>query len=133
MSIKGDVIAVGIAGAVLFAAAWYAKKKAGDAADALAKAVREGYDAARNALPYVDPTDSRNLAYTGANGFYQAITGDKVGTVGTALADAKAPGGMLEHMDWWQLANPGAALGGVVGNAIGKDWSIGTKLFDWTH
>jgi hypothetical protein len=46
MSLKGDIIAVGLAGAVLLAAGWYAKKKAADAADALAKSVQDAMDAA---------------------------------------------------------------------------------------
>lgn len=133
MSLKGDAIAVGIAGVVLLAAGWYAKKKAGEAADALAKLAQEGIDAAKKALPYVDPTDDRNLAYQGANGFYQAVTGDKVGTLGTGIYDATHEGGVLENMDWWQLANPAAAVGGVIGNSIGKRWSPGTQIYDWLH
>ena len=72
MGLRGDIIAVALAGAVLAAAAWYAKNK-------LAKA-------AEKVQPYVNPFDDRNLANQTAIGLYQAVTGSK-GTIGTDLYD----------------------------------------------
>lgn len=141
MSIKGDVIAVGIAGAVLFAAAWYAKKKVVENA------------------PNLNPFDEKNVINKAANSFYQDVTGDKNGTIGTGLYDI-THSGPLANVEWWQVFNPGAALGGMVGDAIGKapalndgtlnptsgnnviyrnlpgttaESSFGTKLYDWLH
>jgi hypothetical protein len=146
MSIKGDIIAVGLAGAVLLAAAWYAKRKIGAAADKV--------------LPLVNPADERNVVNQAAQGFYQTLTGDTNGTIGTGIYDLTHTGGALENVSWWQALNPGAALGGALGNAIGKapvlndgtlnpvsdnniiyrnlgasdgSSSFGTKLYDWLH
>jgi hypothetical protein len=87
MSIKGDVIVLGVAGVVLVAAAWYAKRKIGAAADALAELPGMAWDAAGAALPYLNPADARNIVNQGANGFYQIVTGDEVGTIGTKIYD----------------------------------------------
>lgn len=141
MSIKGDVIAVGIAGAVLFAAAWYAKKKIKDN------------------VPNVNPFDQNNVINKAANSLYQDVTGDKNGTIGTGLYDL-AHSGPLANIDWWQALNPGAALGGMAGAAIAnapilndgtlnptsgnnviyrnlpgttEQSTFGTKLYDWLH
>lgn len=155
MGVKGDLIAVGVAGAVLIAAAWYAKKKVGEVA--------------KEVLPLVDPTDSRNLANTAANAVFQKATGYK-GTIGTALYDYWNPpreNAALELLpgapyavgayQWlantdsnqvadWQdgvlfrgafnpASNNNLIYRGV--NALGEavtgseDWSLGTAIYDW--
>ena len=77
MGIKGDIIAVGIAGAVLLAAGWYAKKKLAVVAQV--------------AVPYVNPTDPRNLAYTGVNAVGSVLTGDSGFTLGGWIYDITHP------------------------------------------
>lgn len=84
MSLKGDVIAVGVAGAVLLAAAWYAKKKAGEAADELARLAQQALDEAGHAI---NPFDEKNLASRAANSIYQAASPNNTGTIGTATYD----------------------------------------------
>jgi hypothetical protein len=80
MSLKGDVIAVTIGGAVLLAAAWYAKKKAGELATTVADNL---YDAAQ----YVNPMSDQNLAYQGVSAFTRWLTGNTNGDLGTITWD----------------------------------------------
>jgi hypothetical protein len=80
MGIKGDVIAIGIAGAVLLAAGWYAKRKLAGAATAIS-------NAAQQALPYINPADRNNVAYSGVNALGGALTGDSSWSLGGWLYD----------------------------------------------
>jgi hypothetical protein len=156
MGVKGDLIAVGIAGGVLLGAAWYAKRKAGELAATVA--------------PYLNPADSRNVVNQAATGLYQAVSGS-TGTIGTDLYDFWNPpreNAALNAMPWgapyavgayqWltnsdgnQVAdyqdgvlfrgafNPASnnnliyrgvnALGEAVTGA--EDWSLGTAIYDW--
>lgn len=84
MSIKADVIAIGIAGAVLLAAGWYAKKKA-------VQVAQEVKNAAIKAAPYVNPMDDRNLAYGGVNAVGAALSGENEWRFGTWLYDIAHP------------------------------------------
>jgi hypothetical protein len=119
MGLRGDLIAVGVAGAVLLAAAWYAKKKIVAAGQSLV-------DAGAAVLPYVNPVDSRNVAYQGANEVYRAATGDKAGTLGTGIYDATHAGGAfdgaLDALSWWGVLNPGAAIGSALGGMAVKQF-----------
>jgi hypothetical protein len=90
VSIKGDMIAVAVGGAVLLAAGYYAKKKAGDAG----KAIKQ---AAQDAIPYVDPTSDQNIAYQGASALARWLSGNQ-GDFGSIIWDytnkaEPAPGG----------------------------------------
>lgn len=49
--------------------------------------VKGGKAAVSSALDAVNPLNSKNVFATGANNLYQAVTGDKVNTIGTAAAD----------------------------------------------
>jgi hypothetical protein len=80
MSIKGDLIAVSVAGVVLLAAGWYAKKKAGELATTVGETL---YDAAQ----YVNPVSDQNLAYQGASAFTRWLTGNTNGDLGTITWD----------------------------------------------
>jgi hypothetical protein len=123
MSIKTDVIAVGVAGAVLLAAAWYAKKQISAAADVV--------------LPAINPLDPHNLAYSGVNAIGASLTGDENFTLGGSIYDA-THGGVL---DWGGVVNPtstnNVAYSGVnaIGGAISgqQGWSLGGWIYDVTH
>jgi hypothetical protein len=78
MSLKTDIIVVGVAGVVILAAGWYAKKKLGAALT--------------TAAPYVNPLDSRNLAYSGVNAVGGALTGEAGFTLGGWIYDITHPG-----------------------------------------
>jgi hypothetical protein len=80
MSLKSDVIAVTIGGVVLLAAGWYAKKKAGELAEATVTTL---YDAAQ----YVNPVSDKNVAYQGASAFTRWLTGNQTGDLGTIVWD----------------------------------------------
>lgn len=84
MSLRGDLIAVGVAGVVLLAAGWYAKKKVGAAADAVVQG-------AVKALPYVNPADPRNLVYSGVSAVGSTISGDSSWTLGGWFYDITHP------------------------------------------
>jgi hypothetical protein len=157
MSVKGDLIAVGIAGGVLLAAAWYAKRKVGEAAQAVA--------------PYVDPTDSRNVVNQAATGLYQTVTGS-TGTIGGDLYDYWHPPrenaalnllpGAPYAVDFYRLIantdsnqvadyqdgvlfrgafNPASdnnliyrGVNGLGALVTGDDgWNLGGAIYDWTH
>ena len=77
MALKGDIIAVGVAGVVLLAAGWYAKKKLSAAATA--------------AAPYINPADPRNMAYSGVNAVGHVLTGDSNFTLGGWIYDITHP------------------------------------------
>lgn len=49
MSIKGDLIAVGVAAAIVAAALWYAKKKLGDAGAAAQEILQDAWTASTDA------------------------------------------------------------------------------------
>jgi hypothetical protein len=120
MSIKGDLIAVGVAGAVLLAAAWYAKKK-------LTAAVAPY-------VPYVDPTNEQNVVNQAAQGFYQAVTGSK-GTMGGDFYDA-THGGMLSNGTFNPTSGNNAVNRTVEGwyqGLTGSKGTIGGDLYDWLH
>jgi hypothetical protein len=87
MSIKGDLIAVGVAGAVLLAAGWYAKKKIGEAGNAISAGAGQLWDAAKDATKYVNPTSDQNLAYQGASSLTRWLTGQETGDLGTIAWD----------------------------------------------
>ncbi|MEH6434246.1 hypothetical protein [Massilia sp. DD77] len=158
MSVKGDLIAVGIAGVVLLAAAWFAKRKLGEAATAVA--------------PYVNPADGRNVINQGATAIYQGITGSK-GSIGGDLYDLWNPPRENVALDLLPLGAPYAVdfyqyLTNSDGNQIadyqdgvlfrgafnpasdnnliyrgvnnvgeyftGKEgWTLGGAIYDWTH
>lgn len=63
MSIKGDLIAVGIAGAVLLAAGWYAKKKLEDAAGAVRDTVAHAWDQGAQAVAELAPVIDKTLSW----------------------------------------------------------------------
>lgn len=157
MSVKSDLIAVGIAGGVLLAAAWYAKRKLAQVAEDVA--------------PYVNPADDRNLVNQAVTGFYQSVTGSK-GSIGGDLYDYwhpprenaalnLLPGApyavgfyqWLANTDSNQVAdyqdgvlfrgafNPTSdnnliyrgvnAVGGAISGS--DNWSLGTKIYDWLN
>jgi hypothetical protein len=116
MSIKGDVIAVGLAGAVLLAAAWYAKKKIAAVA------------------PYLNPADERNVVNQAALGFYQSMTGS-TGTIGGDFYDA-THGGKLDGALTPTSENNIAARSVNWFGSLATDeanFSLGSKIYDWTH
>jgi hypothetical protein len=76
MGVKGDLIAISIAGVVLVAAAWYAKKKAGQVVDTVLDASK-----------YVNPVSDQNLAYQGASSMARWLTGQETGDLGTIAWD----------------------------------------------
>jgi hypothetical protein len=112
MSIKADVIAIGIAGAVLLAAGWYAKKKATQVA-------QDVKNAAVKALPYVDPTDSRNLAYSGVNALGGAISGSSGWTLGGWLYDVAHPN------------QPGLAVTPMYPDRLPLDFGLSNPTLGW--
>jgi hypothetical protein len=106
MSIKSDAIAITIAGVVLLAAAWYAKKKVAKAADEI--------------LPLINPFDDRNLANQTAISIYQAVTGSK-GTIGTDLYD-------VTHNGTFNPTSNNNIL-----YPHNDNFSLGTWLYDVVH
>jgi hypothetical protein len=67
---------------------------------------------------------------------YQQLTGS-TGTLGTDLYDATHTG-VMSDVSWWEALNPAAAAGHVAANEIKQatnwdNWSLGTKIYDWTH
>lgn len=72
MSLKGDVIAIGVAGVVLIAASWLAKRKLTQAGSAAANAV--------------NPFNNDNVINQGAQSIWQAVTGS-TGTIGGDIYD----------------------------------------------
>jgi hypothetical protein len=94
MSVKTDLLIVGGVALALFGVAWWAKNKIADVGGAIV-------DVAGAAVPYVNPVDSRNLAYTGVNAVGTAVTGDSGFSLGTAIFNAT-------HKDevtgkwWWE-------------------------------
>lgn len=84
MKLSGDLqFKIGLTVVVLAGtglALWYAKNK-------LTQVGGQALDAAKAAVPYVDPTDRRNLAYSGVNAVGSAITGDDSWSLGGALYD----------------------------------------------
>lgn len=119
MSLKGDVIAIAIGGAVLLAAGWYAKKKAADAADALMQGASDAWETAQqavsNVLPYVNPADEKNIVNQGATKLLQTATGTN-DSIGGYVYDLNH-GGALTNVQWWQWANPATVVGTVAGDA----------------
>lgn len=103
-----------VAAYVVYRGAMAAKDKAGEMLDAL------------------NPFSNDNIINKGATSVYRDLTGS-TGSIGTDIYDVTHAGGALENLSWWQLMNPGAAVGGVIGNSIGKNWSLGTQIYDWTH
>ena len=91
MSIKGDVIAVGVVGGVLLLAGWYATKKIGEGMDKLAQLPGAVWDAAKEAAPYVNPADERNVVNTAVNSVYRSASPNNTGTLGTAVYDLWHP------------------------------------------
>ncbi|MGZ8301211.1 MAG: hypothetical protein ACXW2U_00755 [Telluria sp.] len=153
MSVKNDLIAIGVVGVVLLGAAWIAKRK-------IAAAV-----------PYVNPADSRNVINQAVQGAYQGMTGS-TGTLGGDLydywhpsrneQDLRAMAGASFAVDFYQWLtnsngnqiadyqdgtlfrgtfNPASdnnliyrgvsALGGAFTGA--QEWSLGAQIYDWTH
>lgn len=88
MGLKSDILVVGCAATVLLLAGWYAKKK-------LAVAVTA-------AAPYVNPLDSRNLAYSGVNAVGGAITGDTGFTLGGWIYDITHPNVAKNSQSPWE-------------------------------
>jgi len=80
MSIKTDVLIVGGVALALLGIAWYAKKKLTDTGGALVDTVAE-------AVPYVNPADSRNVVYGGVNAVGAAVTGDSSFSLGSWIYD----------------------------------------------
>ncbi len=84
MKLSGDLqFKIGLTVVVLVGtglALWYASRQLGKAGHAIA-------DAADKALPYVNPADRNNLAYTGVNAVGAAITGDEGFSLGGAFYD----------------------------------------------
>lgn len=116
MSVKGDVIAIGVAGVVLLAAGWYAKNKIVAAAKTIA--------------PYVDPTSEENLINQAVTGFYQNVTGSK-GTIGTDIYDVTHNGTFNPTSDNNLIYRGVNTVGGWLGGD--SNWSLGSKIYDWWH
>jgi hypothetical protein len=76
MSIRDDALIIGGGVVLVGLAAWYAKTKASQL-----------LGVAGQALPYINPLDSNNLAYSGVSATGAAITGDKNWTLGGAFYD----------------------------------------------
>lgn len=87
MSAKNDALVVAGVGLAVLVLAWYAKKKASDAADALGKLAGGAWDAAADATKYVNPTSDQNIAYQGASALTRWLTGQNDGTLGTIAYD----------------------------------------------
>lgn len=77
MGLRGDVIAIAVAGVVVVAAGYIASKKIGQTAAKVA--------------PLVDPTSDKNLAYTGVNKVGAALTGEQDFKLGVWLYDMLHP------------------------------------------
>ena len=72
MAIKDDAFFAVVALALVGGAAWYAKKKIGNAATTV--------------LPYINPANSNNVVNQAATSIYQGLTGS-TDTIGGALYD----------------------------------------------
>lgn len=116
MSLKGDLIAIGIGGAILAAAAWYAKNKL----EVVAPKV----------LAAVDPTNDQNIVNQTVTGFYQAVTGSN-GSIGGDIYDATHGG----RLDITSSNNYAASSVDWIGERLSgnPNWSLGSAIYDWTH
>lgn len=117
MKLKTEAELVVVGGVVLVIALWYAKNKA----------VAIGKEIA----PYVDPTSSTNLAYTGVNSIGAWLSGQKNFDLGTATYDA-THGGALDVTSSNNFVNQGmeSAWRAITGD---QNWTLGGKIYDWTH
>jgi hypothetical protein len=113
MTIKGDIIAVGVAGAVLLAAGWYAKKKLVGAAETV--------------LPYINPADNANVINQGVEWLGRSVSGDINWTPGIAIYDA-THGGALDITSGNNIVNQ--RVESMYQTVTGSEGSIGTDLYD---
>ncbi len=121
--------------AVLLLGAWYVSSRAAGAVS----------DAAQAVLPYVNPADPRNFAYTAVNAVGEQLSGDSGWTLGTSLYDLsrhplngfnlydQAVSTVRPYVDptnQGNIINRGVNSVGeiVTGN---KDWTLGTAVYDW--
>jgi hypothetical protein len=94
-------------------------------------------DAAEQALPYINPADSRNVINQGVNGLGELLSGEQGWTLGGSIYDA-THGGAL---DWGGVVNPTSnnniinqGVSGIGGAVTGnKDWTLGGWIYDVTH
>lgn len=127
MGLKGDIIAVGVAGAVLLVAGWYAKRKLTEAAGVVA-------DAVAPYVPYVNPASEANVVNQAAMSFYQWASGSG-GTLGGDLYDA-THGGALSN-GTFNPTSPNNVINRNVDSlyqwATGSNGTIGGDLYEWLY
>lgn len=77
---KNDALIMGGLALAVLGVLWYAKNAVGNGLAAAQETLQQ-------AVPYVDPTDTRNVAYTAASKVTQAMTGSSDASFGTWLYD----------------------------------------------
>lgn len=130
MAVRDDLIAVGIAGVVVVAALWYAKKKLGEAGQAVA-------DAVAPVIPYVNPADSSNVINQGVSWLGETITGDDGWSLGSQVYDwtHSKPTGNPISLNPASTDNAIYRWNNFIGEKITgeKGWTIGGQIYDWFH
>lgn len=105
MSIKGDVIAIGLAGAVLLAAGWYAKKKITDTAG--------------DALQAINPLNNDNVFNKGFSWAYSGLGAHNSTSIGADVYDLTHPPTTTEEVKNLPMG---------AGTAVGiYQWATGSK------
>lgn len=81
-------------------------------------------------LNAVNPTNNDNIFNQGATSIYQGVTGSN-GTIGGDFYDG-THGGALDVTSGNNFINQGmeSAWGAILGD---PNWTLGGKIYDWTH
>ncbi len=91
MSIRGDAMIIAGGVALVVIGAWYLKSVASDAVDSVKEGAGQVVDwttaKIEAAAPYVNPNDTKNIAYGGVNGLGAALSGNDKFDLGTTVYD----------------------------------------------